>query len=86
LSIKRRKKWEEEYSYKSSNANTSITESIRDFFCERQVNNENMSYNEDKGDMPLLAWEEEDSSSSNNSKDSNDSFMTDLTDVFHSCK
>jgi hypothetical protein len=87
-SIERRKKREEEYSYKS-NANTSIAESIRDFFCERQVNNKNVLYNEDECDMPSLAWEEEDSSSSNNSnnsEDSNDSFTTDLTDLFHSRK
>jgi hypothetical protein len=39
-----------------------------------------------KAICPFLAWEEEDSSSSNNSEDSNGSFTTDLTDVFHSCK
>lgn len=85
-SIERRRKREEEYSYKSK-ANASIAESIRDFFFERQGNNEDiMSYDKDEGDMPSLAWEEEESSSSNSSEDSNDSFTTELTDLFHSRK
>ncbi|KAG7368075.1 hypothetical protein IV203_030818 [Nitzschia inconspicua] len=90
-SIERRRKHEEEQSYKAR-SNSSLTMSLREFFSKRCKSNARHSKNDatdahrQEDDLPSLAWDEDSSNCSSAAMcDSNmESFTSELSDVFHS--
>jgi hypothetical protein len=94
-SIQRRRKREEElYSYRSM-ANTALAEQIRLYFDQRKNADKQrgaaevqrdriLSCDGSESSAPSLLWDEE--SSSSQSDGSNDTFTSELSDVFHSRK